>query len=44
MSKEEVAAPISMEDMSEALKRVNPSVSEVDVKRHLDWLAEFGSA
>lgn len=43
MSKEEVAAPITMEDMNEALKRISPSVSKEDVERHLEWLAEFGS-
>ena len=43
MSKEEVQAPITMLDMSEALKRVSPSVSKEDVERHLEWLAEFGS-
>ena len=43
MSKEEVAAPITMEDMREALKRISPSVSKEDVERHMEWLAEFGS-
>ncbi|ACO63213.1 microtubule-severing protein katanin 60kDa subunit [Micromonas commoda] len=43
MSKEEVAAPITMEDMNEALKRIQPSVAREDVERHLEWLAEFGS-
>jgi katanin p60 ATPase-containing subunit A1 len=32
-----------MEDMSAALRRISPSVSEKDVERHLEWLAEFGS-
>jgi katanin p60 ATPase-containing subunit A1 len=44
MKKEEVAAPITMEDMSQALKRISPSVSKEDVERHLEWLREFGSA
>jgi len=43
MSKEEVAAPITMDDLNEALKRISPSVSAADVERHLEWLAEFGS-
>ena len=43
MSKEEVAAPITMDDMNEALKRISPSVAREDVERHLEWLAEFGS-
>ena len=43
MSQEEVAAPITMEDMSQALRRISPSVSKEDVERHLEWLHEFGS-
>ena len=43
MSREEVAAPITMEDMSQALRRISPSVSKEDVERHLEWLHEFGS-
>merc|ERR1712216_310413 len=33
MSQEEVAAPITMEDMSQALRRISPSVSKEDVER-----------
>jgi katanin p60 ATPase-containing subunit A1 len=43
MSREEVAAPITMSDMTQALRRISPSVSKEDVERHLEWLAEFGS-
>ena len=43
MKKEEVSAPITMDDMSEALRRISPSVSKEDVERHLEWLHEFGS-
>jgi|TARA_B110000977_G_scaffold118608_1_gene153034 katanin p60 ATPase-containing subunit A1 len=43
MKKEEVAAPITMDDMQEALRRISPSVSKEDVERHLEWLSEFGS-
>jgi katanin p60 ATPase-containing subunit A1 len=32
-----------MEDMSQALRRISPSVSKEDVERHLEWLHEFGS-
>ena len=43
MSREEVAAPITMSDMTQALRRISPSVSKEDVERHMEWLAEFGS-
>jgi katanin p60 ATPase-containing subunit A1 len=35
---------VSREDFQIALSKVNKSVSEQDLKRFSDWMAEFGSA
>jgi len=35
--------PVLQSDFEQALKRINPSVSPADIKRHLNWSAEFGS-
>ncbi len=35
--------PVVQGDFEQATKRINPSVGPADVKRHLDWAAEFGS-
>jgi len=39
MSKE----PITLDDFQTAIKRINPSVSPNDIKKHESWRAEFGS-
>ncbi|XP_020223152.1 katanin p60 ATPase-containing subunit A1 [Cajanus cajan] len=45
MSKDEISKdPIAMCDFEEALKKVQPSVSQADIERHAKWFAEFGSA
>lgn len=45
MSKEDISKdPVAMCDFEEALKKVQPSVSAVDIERHEKWLSEFGSA
>ncbi|KAK7325198.1 hypothetical protein VNO77_29356 [Canavalia gladiata] len=45
MSKEEISKdPVAMCDFEEALKKVQPSVSQADIERHEKWFAEFGSA
>lgn len=45
MSKDEISKdPVAMCDFEEALKKVQPSVSQVDIERHEKWFAEFGSA
>jgi hypothetical protein len=35
--------PITQEDFKAAVTKINPSVSEKDLKRHEDWLATFGA-
>eukprot|EP00798_Chlamydomonas_sp_ICE-L_P007515 gene7515-662_t len=35
--------PIKMDDFVQAIKRINPSVSPADIKRHVDWEKDFGS-
>ncbi|KAK8469787.1 hypothetical protein PHAVU_005G173450 [Phaseolus vulgaris] len=45
MSKDEISKdPVAMCDFKEALKKVQPSVSQADIERHQKWFAEFGSA
>ncbi|XP_014498710.1 katanin p60 ATPase-containing subunit A1 [Vigna radiata var. radiata] len=45
MSKDEISKdPVAMCDFTEALKKVQPSVSQADIQRHQKWFAEFGSA
>lgn len=39
MSKE----PVTLEDLQVAMKRINPSVSPDDIKKHEVWRKEFGS-
>lgn len=41
--KEELVVPTSMEDIMEAIKKVNKSVSEKDIEKYLKWMEEFGS-
>lgn len=38
------ARDVSMDDFMEAIQDINPSVNEREVKKYLDWAAEFGSA
>ncbi|KAG2446187.1 hypothetical protein HXX76_000780 [Chlamydomonas incerta] len=35
--------PITSDDFREALRKINPSVSKEDIKRHEEWLGVFGS-
>ncbi|CAJ1955162.1 unnamed protein product [Sphenostylis stenocarpa] len=45
MSKDEISKdPVAMCDFEQALKKVQPSVSQGDIERHRKWFAEFGSA
>lgn len=41
--KEAMKEPIRMEDFLQAVRKINPSVAERDIKRHEDWLRDFGS-
>lgn len=42
--KDEVASPVSMADFEAALKKVSSSVGDADLKKHEDWMHEFGAA
>eukprot|EP00897_Mesotaenium_endlicherianum_P000826 jgi/Mesen1/10744/ME000901S10097 len=44
MSKGDISEPISMLDFAQALSKISPSVSAVDIEKHEKWLAEFGSS
>ncbi|KAJ8755885.1 hypothetical protein K2173_024430 [Erythroxylum novogranatense] len=45
MSKDEISKdPVAMCDFEEALKKVQPSVSQADIEKHEKWFSEFGSA
>ena len=44
MRREDVALPVTAEDLEAALARISPSVAPVDIERHERWLADFGSA
>lgn len=35
--------PVTAEDFAAAMKKINPSVSPVDIKRHEEWLKVYGS-
>lgn len=41
--KEELILPTSMEDLMEAIKKVNKSVSQEDLEKYKQWMEEFGS-
>ncbi|KAI9141977.1 P-loop containing nucleoside triphosphate hydrolase protein [Paraphysoderma sedebokerense] len=44
LSKEELDTPTTKEDFEKSLAKINPSVSQRDVQRYVDWMNEFGSA
>lgn len=35
--------PITMDDFRQAIRKINPSVSKEDIRRHEEWLAVYGS-
>jgi katanin p60 ATPase-containing subunit A1 len=35
--------PTTMEDFEQAIKKINRSVSQADIKRYEEWMKEFGS-
>lgn len=41
---DEMQEPIRMEDFMQAFRKIRKSVGQADLKRHLDWQEEFGSA
>lgn len=43
LSKNELELPVTMNDFSDAIRRINKSVSIEDLKRYEKWMQEFGS-
>lgn len=43
ISKEELELPVTMEDFTDAIRRVSKSISNSDLKRYEKWMQEFGS-
>jgi katanin p60 ATPase-containing subunit A1 len=43
LSKDELELPVSPADFVEAVKKVNKSVSDDDLKKYEKWMTEFGS-
>ncbi|KAI9221445.1 P-loop containing nucleoside triphosphate hydrolase protein [Blastocladiella britannica] len=41
---DELDAPLTAEDLNHAASKMSPSVSQGDVQKYVDWMAEFGSA
>ena len=35
--------PVMMQDFEQAIKKINPSVSQEDIQKQEQWLREFGS-
>jgi len=44
LPKEELDLPVTQQDFDEALKKCNKSVSQDDLKKYEEWMAEFGSS
>lgn len=43
LSREELELPVTMEDFSDSVERVNKSISAEDLRRYEKWMREFGS-
>ncbi|XP_064628903.1 katanin p60 ATPase-containing subunit A-like 1 isoform X1 [Lineus longissimus] len=43
MPKSELAKPLTMTDLEEAIQKVNKTVSKEDIERYSKWMNEFGS-
>ncbi|GLI68711.1 hypothetical protein VaNZ11_013194 [Volvox africanus] len=41
--KDSFKEPVTSEDFQQAIRKINPSVSKEDIKRHEEWLGVFGS-
>lgn len=41
--KHELTMPTTMDDIIEAIKKVNKSVSQEDLEKYKKWMEEFGS-
>ena len=44
MTSEEMAEPVTMDDFLTSLRRISPSVSKEDIKKHENWRNEYGSS
>ena len=44
MTSEEMAEPITMDDFLQAVRRISPSVSKEDIRKHEQWKDEYGSS
>lgn len=43
LSGEELDLPVNFDDFEEAIKKINKSVSQEDLKKYEKWMADFGS-
>lgn len=43
LSKEELELPVTSDDFEEAMRKINKSVSKLDLEKYEEWMAEFGS-
>jgi katanin p60 ATPase-containing subunit A1 len=43
MPKSELAKPLTMQDLEEAIQKVNKTVSKEDLEKYEKWMNEFGS-
>lgn len=43
LKKDEIESPITLEDFNDARKKIQPSVSEADIRKYEKWMLEFGS-
>ena len=43
INKEELNIPLTEEDFLEALSKISPSVSQLDIKKFEAWMAEYGT-
>ena len=43
IKREEVDLPVTAEDFNEAISKTKKSVSEADIKKFEEWMAEYGS-
>lgn len=44
IKKEEVDLPVTVQDFEEAIAKCKKSVTQDDVTKYEDWIAEFGSS
>jgi len=44
LNQEEINLPVTKKDFDESFSKISSSVSKEDIKKHENWLKEFGSA